>query len=134
MESKPKKEFKTVDEYIASFPETIIKGLEQIRQTVRKTAPDAEECISYQMPAMKYHGILLYYAAFTKHYGLYAMPGAIKEFKDKLTPYELSKGTIRFPYTKPLPIKLITDIVKFRVKENLAKQALKDAAKKKKEI
>jgi uncharacterized protein YdhG (YjbR/CyaY superfamily) len=125
-----KKKFKTVDEYIASQPEQVRAGLEQFRQIIKKAAPNAEECISYQMPAFKYHGMLLWYAAFSKHYGFYVMTDAIVKFKLKLTSYELSKGTIRFPIDKPLPLKLITKIVNYRVKQNIAKQAIKDAANK----
>ncbi|MDZ4757127.1 MAG: DUF1801 domain-containing protein [Bacteroidota bacterium] len=129
---KEKVQISTVDEYIAMQPEPQQTALKKLRELVKKAAPKAEEVISYGMPAYKLHGMLLYYAAYKNHYGFYAMPGAIASFKDKLKDYKLSKGTIQFPVDKSLPTKLITDIVKFRIQENLEKEALKNAAKAKK--
>jgi len=126
------KNISTIKEYISLQPKEVQKGLKELYQLVKKAAPQAEEVISYGMPAFKLHGMLLYFAAAKEHYGFYAMPGAIKAFKDRLEGYGTSKGTIRFPFDKPLPKKLITDIVKFRVKENLQKEALKKSAKKSK--
>ena len=116
-----KTRFRKVDEYIRAQEPAARRSLRLIRQVARKAAPEAEEVISYNMPAMKFHGILLYYAAHTGHIGLYAMPGAIKAFKEKIEKYVSSKATIQFPLSDPLPVKLISDIVKFRVKENLIK-------------
>jgi|SRR5215467_747618 len=132
MESKAKNKYETIDEYIASQPASIRDGLEQIRNAIQKNAPGAEEVISYQMPAFRYHGMLVYFAAFKNHYGFYGMPEAIKQFKDRLKNYELSKGTIRFPFNKQIPVKLIADIVKFRVKENLHREQVKKSEKNKK--
>jgi uncharacterized protein YdhG (YjbR/CyaY superfamily) len=119
----------TIREYISLQPKEVQKGLKELYQIVKQNAPGAEVVISYGMPAFKLHGILLYFAAASQHYGFYAMPGAIKEFKDRLENYGTSKGTIRFPFEKPLPKKLIADIVKYRVKENLQREALKKAKK-----
>ncbi|HLZ17020.1 MAG TPA: DUF1801 domain-containing protein [Cyclobacteriaceae bacterium] len=118
------------DEYIADQPPKVRPMLKKLRQIVRKTAPDAKEVISYGMPAYKLHGMLLYFAAFTNHYSLFAFPSAIVAFKDRLKGYETSKGTIKFPLDKPVPVKLITEIVKFKVRENINKQLAKALAKK----
>src|SRR5258708_848918 len=109
----------TIDEYIAQQPLIVHPHLKKIRQIVNKVAPKAQEVISYGMPAFKFHGMLLYFAAFTSHYSLFAFPSAIVTFKDRLKGYTLKKGTIQFPINKPVPIKLVTDIVKFKVQENL---------------
>ena len=122
---RQKSDYTTVDEYIAAQPADVRAGLKLLRETIKKAAPQAEELISYQIPAFKFHGMLVYYAVFKNHYGLYALANAIKVFGDKLKAYELSKGTIKFPLDKPIPVKLVTEIVKFRVKENLEKAALK---------
>src|SRR5882762_6685005 len=100
----------TIDEYIADQPIAIRPIMEKLRGIVKKNAPGAMEVISYGMPAYKLHGMLLYFAAFTNHYSLFAFPSAIVAFKDKLEGYELSKGTIKFPLNKPVPVKLITEI------------------------
>ena len=123
--------FLTHDEYISSQPEKVREGLQQIRQIVKDVSPEAEEVISYQMPAFKFHGILLYYAAFKNHFSIFPKTDAIVTFKEKLKGYEVTKGTIHFPYGKPLPTELISEIVKFRVKENLDKKQLKELAKQK---
>ena len=115
----------TVDEYIALFPPEVKVLLKQLRKLITTTAPDAEEVLSYQMPAYKYNGMLIYFAAHKNHIGLYPFKSAIHAFQKELTNYEGAKGTVRFPFDKPLPEKLITKIVKFRVKENLLKTALK---------
>ena len=122
----------TVDEYIAQQAPELRSTLKQLRQTIRKAAPEAEEMLSYQMPAYKYHGMLLYFAAHRNHFGLYPMAHTIEVFKKRLDKYETSKGTIQFPFGKALPLKLITEITKFRVRENLEKMKMKEMAKKKK--
>jgi uncharacterized protein YdhG (YjbR/CyaY superfamily) len=116
-----KKGSKTVDEYIATFPKNVQLVLEEIRRAVREVAPEAEEVISYQMPAFKQNGILVWFAAFKNHIGFFPKVSAIEAFKEELSDYELSKGTIRFPLNKPIPIELVKKIVKFRVKENVDK-------------
>ena len=113
--------FKNVDEYIIVFPEETQKILEQIRETVKKAAPDAEEIISYGMPSYKQNGRLLYFAAFKNHIGFYPMTTGIEAFKDRLFDYKWAKGSIQFPIDKPMPLGLIAKIVKFRVNENLEK-------------
>lgn len=110
---------KNVDEYIASFPKDTQVLLEQMRSTIKKAAPKAEEGISYAMPAFSIHKRhLVYFAAFKNHIGFYAMPTGHAEFKKELSIYKSGKGSVQFPLDEPLPLKLITKIVKYRVKEN----------------
>lgn len=110
---------KDVDQYIALQPELVKPLLEKMRRTIKTAAPNAEEVISYQMPAYKYQGILVYFAACKNHIGFYPTGSGIEAFKKELTGYEGSKGAVKFPYGKPLPLGLIAKIVKFRVKLNL---------------
>lgn len=118
-----------IDEYIAGYPKDVQKILEKIRTTIRKAAPDAERKISYQIPTFTLNGILVSFAAYKKHIGLYPAPRGNEKFKKELSAYEGGKGTVRFPLDKPIPFDLISRIVKFRVKEN---QARAEAKKKKK--
>jgi len=115
----------TIDDYIAICPEPIRKRLIELRTAVKKGAPKAEEKISYQMPAFFQNGILVYFAAQKNHIGFYPTSSGIEAFKDELSEYSTSKGVVRFPYEKPLPLKLISEIVRFRVMENLEKEELK---------
>jgi uncharacterized protein YdhG (YjbR/CyaY superfamily) len=117
--SKPK--FSNVDEYLATFPENVKEILQKIRATIKKTAPAAEEVISYQMPAFKLNGMLVWYAANKEHIGFYPTPSPIKVFKKELANFKTSKGAIQFPIDKPLPLKLIKEIVLFRINENSQK-------------
>ncbi|WP_367397460.1 iron chaperone [Chryseosolibacter indicus] len=112
---------KNVDEYIDGFPEEIQKKLKDMRATIKKAAPNAEEAIKYAMPTLVLHGNLVHFAAFKNHIGFYPAPSGIDAFKKELSAYESSKGAIRFPMDAPLPHTLITKIVKFRIKENLQK-------------
>jgi uncharacterized protein YdhG (YjbR/CyaY superfamily) len=114
-----------IDEYIAAFPKDIQKKLKEIRMTIKKAAPQAEEKISYAIPTFALHGNLVHFAAFKNHIGFYPAPRAIDAFKKELLGYEGGKGTIQFPLDKPLPLPLITKIVKFRVKENVEKAKMK---------
>ena len=125
-------QFSNIDEYINAQEENVRPVLQQLRQTIKKTAPEAKEVISYSMPAFKFYGILVYFGAFKNHYSLFALSNAVHVFKDKLTPYEVSKGTIKFPYDKEFPVDLITDIIKFRVKENLERELSKKTTRNKK--
>lgn len=125
--NKAKKQINTVDDYIGSFPNDVATLLEKIRTTIKKSAPEAEEKISWQMPAYFQNGILMLFAAHQHHIGLYAMPGAIKAFGKELKGYEMSKGTIQFPLDRPLPLALIAKITKFRVRENEMKAKMKKA-------
>ena len=120
-----KGKFSNVDEYIALYPVTIRKGLNLLRKTIRKAAPEAEETISYQMPAYELNGILVFFAAMKNHYGFYPTASPMKFFREKLIPYETSKGAIRFPLNRPIPVKLVSEIVKWKVRENLSKAAFK---------
>ena len=114
-----KTRFESVDEYLASQPEAMRTVLKRVRSAIRKAIPDASEGISYQIPAYKLHGgTMLYFAGWKHHYSLYPASGPLAEaFKKELAPYELSKGTIRFPLSEPIPVKLIGRIAKFRAKE-----------------
>ena len=118
MESK-KAGFTSIDEYIATFPEDTQKILKELRKTIKAAAPKAEEKISYQMPTFALHGNLVHFAAFKNHIGFYPTPSGIQEFKDELSIYEGAKGSVKFPIDRPLPLKLISKIVKFRVAENI---------------
>lgn len=120
-----KKIIKNVDEYIAGFPDDVQQLLQQLRATIKNVAPDAEEIISYQMPAFKYHGILVYFAAFKNHIGFYPMASGIATFKNEISGYKTSKGTVQFPIDKSLPVNLITTIIKFRLAENIAKAKIR---------
>jgi len=120
---------KDVDAYIAGFPPDVREVLEKIRLTIRKAAPGAEEKISYMMPAFAQDGPLVYYAAFKDHIGFFPTSTGIAIFKDELAAYGTSKGTVRFPLGKPVPYGLIGRIVKYRVKENLARVAAKRKTK-----
>lgn len=119
-----KGKFSNVDEYIALYPPAIQKGLNLIRKTIRKAAPEAEETISYNMPAYKLNGMLVFFAAMKNHYGFYPTASPMKVFREKLMPYETSKGAIRFPMDEPIPIRLVSEIVKWKVRENLSKTSL----------
>jgi uncharacterized protein YdhG (YjbR/CyaY superfamily) len=114
-----------IDEYIAGYPGNIQIILGKIRAAIHEAAPEAQEKISYRMPSFTFKGMLVYFAAHTSHLGLYPFKSAIEVFKSELEPYQTSKGTIQFQYNKPLPLNLIKKIIKFRVKENLAKAASK---------
>ena len=124
---------KNFDEYIVPFPEETQKILIQFRETIKKAAPDADEVISYGMPSFRQNGRLLYFAAFKNHIGFYPMMTGIEAFKSKLSAYKWAKGSIQFPLQKPLPLELITEIVKFRVNENLEKSK-KETKRNKKEM
>jgi uncharacterized protein YdhG (YjbR/CyaY superfamily) len=118
-----------VDEYIAGFPKDTQKMLKQLRETIIKAAPGAEELISYQMPAYKYHGTLVYFAGYKNHIGFYPTASGIEAFKKELSVYKGAKGSVQFPLDKPLPVSLISKIVKFRMKENLETASVKAKAK-----
>ncbi|HOZ51143.1 MAG TPA: DUF1801 domain-containing protein [Chitinophagaceae bacterium] len=115
------KTYKDIDEYILAQDESVRPRLQKIRSLIQQTAPDAIEKISYGMPAFHLHGNLVYFAAWKNHIGFYALPSGNATFQKQLEKYHTAKGSIQFPLSEPLPEKLIVDIVKFRVKENLAK-------------
>ena len=116
-----KTNFQTIDEYIATFPEDTQKILTEIRETIKAAAPDAEEKISYQMPTFYLNGNLIHFAAFKNHIGIYPTPSGTEAFKEEISRYQGAKGSIRLPIDEPMPLKLITKIVKFRVAENIKK-------------
>jgi uncharacterized protein YdhG (YjbR/CyaY superfamily) len=116
---------KNIDEYIAVFPKNVQEILQQLRATIHKAAPKAEEMISYNMPAFKLNGMLVYFAAYKNHIGFYPTASGIRVFKNEISEYKNSKGAVQFPIDKPLPIVLISKMVKFRVKENLEKEQAK---------
>jgi uncharacterized protein YdhG (YjbR/CyaY superfamily) len=119
------KKFKTVDEYISTFPPSTQKILIDIRKAIHEAAPKVEDVISYNMPAVKWKGVLVYYAAYEKHIGFYPTASGIETFKDQLGDYKFSKGAIQFPIDQPMPFNLINKIVKFRVKEVEEKEKMK---------
>ena len=122
MESNRKK-FKTINEYIKTLPKEVQAILEEVRQTVRKAAPEAIETISYQMPTFKLNGKgLVYFAAYKSHIGFYPIPSGVEAFKKELSAYRQGKGSVQFPIDKPIPYDLVRRIVQFRVKENLEKK------------
>ncbi len=123
-----KKQFRTIDDYIKTFPNDVQSILEKMRQTIKKAAPEAVEAISYQMPTFKLNGKnLVHFAAFKNHIGFYPIPSGIEAFKKELSSYKQGKGSVQFPIDKPIPYDLVEKIVKYRVKENLEK--LKDENK-----
>ena len=116
---------RTIDEYIGRFPPCVQKSLRKIRNTIRKAAPGAQEIISYQIPAFRLKGQLVFFAAWKEHVGFYPLRSGIEKFKTELSVYEGAKGSVKFPLDKPIPFALIRRIVKFRVKENLQRAAAK---------
>lgn len=118
------KQFKTMDEYIKTFPEDVQSILEKMRQTIRKEAPDAVEAISYQMPTFKLNGKnLVHFAAWKNHIGFYPTPSGTEAFKKELSRYKGAKGSVQFPIEEPIPYDLVKNIVIFRMKENIMKKS-----------
>ncbi len=117
---------KDMNDYIAGFPKDVQEILEKIRMTIKKAAPNAEETISYKMPTFNLKGeYLIYFAAYKRHIGLYPVPTGDAEFNKEVSKYQAGKGTLQFPLNEPIPYKLISRIVKARVKENAAKASIK---------
>jgi uncharacterized protein YdhG (YjbR/CyaY superfamily) len=117
---------RNIDEYIGGFPQAVRAILGKIRSTIKNAAPNAEEAISYQIPTFKLKGNLVHFAAFKKHIGFYPTSSGIANFKAKLTGYKSAKGSVQFPLDQTIPYNLISQIVKFRVKENLERSASKE--------
>ena len=113
-----KKQFTSIDEYIARFPENVQEILQEIRQTIHEAAPKAEEAISYQIPTFKLNGNLVHFAAWKNHIGFYPTPSGTKEFEKELSKYHRAKGSVQFPLDQPMPLGLISRIVKYRVNAN----------------
>jgi uncharacterized protein YdhG (YjbR/CyaY superfamily) len=122
---------KNIDEYISDYPVPVQQKLEAIRSAIKKAVPEAEEKISYQMPAFTLNGILVYFAAHTNHIGFYPTSTGVEAFKDELTDYKCTRGTIQFPFEKQLPLDLITRIVIYRSNENSLRAEMKTGKKKK---
>jgi uncharacterized protein YdhG (YjbR/CyaY superfamily) len=122
--------FRSIDEYIATFPPDIQARLASVRATIRAAAPDAMERISYQMPTFWLNGNLVHFAALKNHIGFYPTPSGIDAFQDETTMYKSTKGALQFPLDQPLPLDLIRRIVEFRVAENRNKAAAKVPKKK----
>ncbi len=116
---KPKRQLKAMDEYIASFPKNVQVILRNLRRVIRKSAPGAEEAISYGIPTFRLNGNLVHFAAYKNHIGFYPTSSAIVAFKKELSPYKQAKGTVQFPLDKPMPFDLVRKMVRYRVKENL---------------
>ncbi len=127
-----KTDFKSIDEYIRTRDAEEQKMLQQIRTTISDAVPEAEEVISYQIPAFKYHGFIFYFSAFNKHYSLSCPPPwtIFEKYKKELEPYEMSKSTIQFPKDQPFPFDLVTKMSKFRADENLQLEKAKPKKKK----
>jgi len=125
MKQSPEAVPSTVDEYIAAFSPEVQNILRRIRQVVREAAPEAQEMISYRMPALKQGGILVYFAAFKSHVGLYPPVSGDPGIEKAIAPYAGEKGNLRFPFDQPIPYDLIARVTAFRLKQNLAKAALK---------
>ncbi len=122
---KKRQAYKSIDEYISSFPRQTQKKLKELRGVIKELAPQAQEKISYQIPTFFLNGNLVHFAAHSKHIGFYPGSGAINAFKNELSKYKNSKGTVQFPLAEPMPLNLIKKIVKFRVKVNTAKKKSK---------
>jgi len=121
---------KNIDEHIAAFPRDVQEILKQIRTTIKKAAPDAEEAIKYQIPTFVLNGNLVHFGAFKSHIGFYPTPSGIEAFKHVLAEYEGAKGSVQFPIDKPMPLSLIKRVVEFRVKEARAMSTAKKKTKK----
>ena len=117
-------QYKTIDEYIDTFPQDIQAILQKMRLAIHEAAPEATEAISYQMPTFKLNGNLVHFAAAKNHIGFYPTPSGIERFKVELSNYKTSKGAVQFPLDKPIPYDLVKKIVSFRVGEALQKKAV----------
>src|SRR5271165_6577066 len=116
---------KDIDDYISKFPADVQAILQKVRETIRQAAPEAKETISYMMPAFKQHGILIYFAAWTKHLGMYPPISGDKALEKAIARYAGPKGNLQFPLDEPIPYDLIERIVRLRVKQDLVKAAAK---------
>lgn len=116
-----KQKFETVEAYYASFPEHVQQGLASIRDAIAKAVPEAEETLSYQLPAFKHHGMLIYYSAYKNHYSISFPPPfkVFEAFRERLSPYPMSKTAVQFPMDQPLPLALIGEMAKYRADENV---------------
>jgi uncharacterized protein YdhG (YjbR/CyaY superfamily) len=127
MKITPGTKFTSTDEYLSVFPVQTKKVLQEIRSIIKKAAPDAEEVISYNMPAYKLNGILVYFAGYENHIGFYPTASGIEAFRKEISSYKNSKGAVQFPLGEPLPADLITKMVQFRVAETKNKRSIKNS-------
>jgi uncharacterized protein YdhG (YjbR/CyaY superfamily) len=125
-----KASYESIDAYIMTFPPETQEILRKLREVIHESAPEATEKISYQMPTFALYGNLVHFAAYKNHIGFYPAPRAIDEFKQELSAYKGAKGSVQFPIDKPLPYELISRMVKYRVAENIQKEAAKIKKKK----
>jgi uncharacterized protein YdhG (YjbR/CyaY superfamily) len=109
----------TIEEYIAGFPKEVQKLLQEVRITIKKAAPEAEEAIKYGIPTFVLYGNLVHFGGFKNHIGFYPAPRALEAFKEELSIYKGAKGSVQFPFDEPLPLRLISKIVKYRVQKNM---------------
>jgi uncharacterized protein YdhG (YjbR/CyaY superfamily) len=124
-------EYKSIDDYISRQSPEHFENLELIRHTIKSAVPDAQEVISYQMPAFKYHGMLCFFAVFKDHYSLFVSPKIREAFSKDLASYKTTKATIHFPLNKPIPVQLIEEIIRFAAITNLEKAEAKKSKSKK---
>ena len=117
--------FHSIEDYISLFPEEVQTKLQMIRRCIQNAAPEAEETISYQIPTFKLNGNLVHFAAYKNHIGFYPAASGIEAFKQELSPYKMARGSVQFPIDEPPPLSLISQIVAFRVRENLMKKKIK---------
>jgi uncharacterized protein YdhG (YjbR/CyaY superfamily) len=115
----------TINDYIKGFPKEVREILEEVRATIQQAAPETTEKINYGMPTFDLHGNLVHFAAFKNHIGFYSTPTGHTKFQKELSKYKGGKGSVQFPLDEPMPLELISKIVRFRVKENLAKSKAK---------
>ena len=116
-----RRQFKNIDDYIATFPENVQHKLRELRSAIKESAPEAEEAISYGMPTFQLNGSLVWFAAYKKHIGFYPTHSGIRAFEEQLSAYKHSKGAVQFPIDGPIPLAIVREIVKFRVEENLTR-------------
>jgi uncharacterized protein YdhG (YjbR/CyaY superfamily) len=122
---------KSIDEYILQFTPEVQEKLQVLRNVIRKDAPGVEERMSWKMPTFYLYGNLVHFAAYKKHIGFYPGASGIEIFQDKISEYKSSKGAVQFPIEEPLPYELISEIVRFRVAENIKEEESKPQKKKK---
>lgn len=120
---------KSISEYISNFPDQVQVMLEELRETIREAAPEAEETINYAIPTFTLNGNLVHFAAYKNHIGFYPAPSGIEAFQSELSGYQMAKGSVQFPIEKALPLDLISKIVAFRRQENLSKEKKRKSVK-----
>ena len=118
----PRRLFKNIDDYIATFPKNVQHTLRELMGAIKESAPEAEEAISYGMPTFRLNGNLVWFAAYKKHIGFYPTHSGILAFEEKLSVYKHSKGAVQFPIDGPIPLDIVREIIGFRVKENLTRR------------